>query len=150
MLENPAFVSVLVGSILSPLVFFCRHFSAADCKLISCRAAWLGVLVLDFFRSHPTQFESSLKEKAASHRPFFCCPDRAFEGNPHHGNSTIPNVKCVHPSPSTPTHLPKPNHQTFHPPTPEIHHSSPLRLGNLHQAQAQGIGHPQKALITWR
>lgn len=111
MLENPAFVSVLVGSILSPLVFCCRHFSAADCKLISCRAAWLGVLVLDFFRSHPTQFESSLKQKAASHRPFFCCPDRAFAGNPHHGNSTIPNCQMCTPLPLNPN-PPPPNPTT--------------------------------------
>ena len=96
-----------------PLVFCCRHFSAADCKLISCRAAWLGVLVLDFFRSHPTQFESSLKEKAASHRPFFCCPDRAFAGNPHHGNSTIPNCQMCTPLPPQPQPT-SPNPTTKH------------------------------------
>lgn len=107
MLENPAFVSVLVGSILSPLVFCCRHFSAADCKLISCRAAWLGVLVLDFFRSHPTQFESSLKKKQLRTDLFFVAQIAHSQAIHTMETPQFQIVKCVHPSPINPNPPPQ-------------------------------------------
>ena len=143
-------LSVCWLAAFSPPWFLLQTFSAADCKLISCRAAWLGVLVLDFFRSHPTQFESSLNKKQLRTDLFFVAQIAHSQAIHTMETPQFQMSNVYTPPPSTPNPLPKPNPQTFHSPTPEIHHSSPLRLGDLHQAQAQGIGHTQKALITRR
>lgn len=94
-----------------PLGFLLQTFLSRRLQTHFLKSRLAGCLSAGFFRSHPTQFESSLKEKAASHRPFFCCPDRAFAGNPHHGNSTIPNCQMCTPLPLNPN-PPPPNPTT--------------------------------------
>lgn len=109
---------MLVGSILSPLVFCCRHFSAADCKLISCRAAWLGVLVPDFFHADPTQFESSLNKKQLRTGLFLLSRSRIRRQSTPWKlyNSKLSNVY-------TPPHQPQPTSPTQ---PPNISPTNPL------------------------
>ena len=110
---------MLVGGILSPLVFCCRHFSAADCKLISCRAAWLGVLVLDFFSCWSNPIWKLFKKKRSSFAPPFFVAQIAHSEAIHTMETPqfqMSNVYTPPHQPQPPSPNPTPKHFTHQPP----------------------------------
>ena len=95
-------LSVCWLAAFSPPWFFAADILSRRLQTHFLQSRLAGCLSAGFFSFSSNPIWKLFKQKAASHRPFFCCPDRAFAGNPHHGDSTIPNVKCVHPSPINP------------------------------------------------